>query len=62
VFAGHLRNVLPDWQVDGLLEDYAHYSRGEAAEVLPTVERVTGREPRSLADFARDHKDAFTPR
>ena len=30
-FAASLRGLLPDWQVDGLLEDYAHYSRGEAA-------------------------------
>ena len=28
-FAASLRGLLPDWQVDGLLEDYAHYSRGE---------------------------------
>ena len=30
-FAASLRGLLPDWQVDGLLEDYARYSRGEAA-------------------------------
>lgn len=41
-FAVMLRGVLPDWQVQGLLEDYAHYARGEAAEVSATVEQVTG--------------------
>jgi uncharacterized protein YbjT (DUF2867 family) len=60
-FGDQLRGVLPDWQVEGLLEDYAHYARGEAAAVLPTVREVTGREPRTVAEFARDHKAAFTP-
>ncbi|MHA6629530.1 NmrA family NAD(P)-binding protein [Pseudonocardia sichuanensis] len=61
VFAAQLRGVLPDWQADGLLEDYAHYARGEAAGVLPTVQEVTGRAPRTVAEFARDHEAAFTP-
>jgi uncharacterized protein YbjT (DUF2867 family) len=61
VFADQLRGVLPPWQVEGLLEDYAHYARGEAAAVLPTVHEVTGREPRTLAGFAADHAAAFTP-
>jgi uncharacterized protein YbjT (DUF2867 family) len=60
-FAAYLRGVLPPWQVDGLLEDYAHYARGEAAAVLPTVREVTGREPRTLAEFAADHAAAFMP-
>ena len=25
---------LPVWQVDGLIEDYAHYSRGEASDAF----------------------------
>src|SRR5919108_314295 len=60
-FAAYLRSVLPPWQVDGLLEDYAHYARGEAAAVLPTVREVTGREPRTLGEFAADHAAAFMP-
>ena len=59
VFEASLRGMLPDWQLAGLLEDYAHYRRGEAGDVLPTVEGVTGRVPRSVAEFARDHTDAF---
>lgn len=58
-FAASLRGLLPDWQADGLLEDYAHYRRGEAAEVLPTVAEVTGTAPRTVAEFARDHVGAF---
>jgi uncharacterized protein YbjT (DUF2867 family) len=59
VFADQLRHVLPAWQVEGLVEDYAHYARGEAAEVHDTVASVTGHAPRTLTEFARDYKDAF---
>jgi hypothetical protein len=35
--AAALRGVgVPSWQADGLVEDYAHYARGEAAEVSPS--------------------------
>ena len=47
------------WQVDGLIEDYAHYARGEAAAASPDVERVTHTKPRSVGDFARDYAAAF---
>jgi uncharacterized protein YbjT (DUF2867 family) len=58
-FAESVRGMLPDWQIEGLLEDYAHYSRGEAAEVLPTVAEVTGHAPRTVTDFARENAQAF---
>lgn len=35
VFAESLQGILPPWQIQGLLEDYAHYRRGEAASVSP---------------------------
>ena len=50
---------MPAWQVDGLIEDYAHYARGEAAAVSSTVREVTGRDPRDLTAFARDYAQAF---
>jgi uncharacterized protein YbjT (DUF2867 family) len=59
VFADSLRGILPPWQVDGLLEDYAHYRRGEAAAVYPTVAEVTGHQPRDISQFARDYATAF---
>jgi len=34
-FAEGLAGVLPRWQLDGLLEDYPHYSRGEAGSTPP---------------------------
>ncbi len=60
VFGEQLRGVLPPWQIGGLLEDYAHYARGEAAAVYPTVAEVTGLEPRDIGQFARDYTDAFS--
>jgi hypothetical protein len=50
---------MPDWQAEGLIEDYAHYRRGEAAGISPAVKEVTGEEPRSFKQFARDHQAAF---
>ena len=61
-FAESLRDVLPAWQVGGLLEDYAHYTRGEAVEVYPTVAEITGRQPLGIEQFARDDAAAFAAR
>ena len=58
-FADSLRGILPPWQVDGLLEDYAHYRRGEAASVSSAVAEITGRPPRDIQQFARDYAPAF---
>jgi hypothetical protein len=45
--------------VDGLVEDYAHYRRGEAAEVSPVVEEIAGTAPHTIDQFARDYAAAF---
>jgi uncharacterized protein YbjT (DUF2867 family) len=58
-FADGLRDILPPWQVQGLLEDYAHYRRGEAALISLSVAEVTGRAPIDIQQFARDYADAF---
>lgn len=49
----------PAWQIGGLMEDYAHYARGEAAEVFSTVANITGRQATSFEQFARDYKEYF---
>jgi uncharacterized protein YbjT (DUF2867 family) len=59
-FAGGLQGILPPWQIDGLLEDYAHYRRGEAAAVSPAVADITGRPATSIGQFAHDYAQAFT--
>jgi hypothetical protein len=59
-FAESLHGVLPPWQVAGLLEDYAHYRRGEAAMVSTAVAEVTGHPAMDFAQFARDYAPAFS--
>jgi uncharacterized protein YbjT (DUF2867 family) len=49
----------PAWQADGLLEEFAMYHRGEAAEVESGVRGALGRSPRTFAEFARDYATAF---
>ncbi|MBD0275713.1 MAG: SDR family oxidoreductase [Acetobacteraceae bacterium] len=51
---------LPPWQAEGLVEDYAHYRRGEASAVGPGVRDATGEPPRSFSAFARDYAPAFS--
>ena len=58
-FAAALNGLLPSWQIGGLVEDYAHYARGEAAEVHTAVADLTGRPARDLTDFALDYSAAF---
>lgn len=59
-FAAALTGMIPPWQLEGLVEDYAHYARGEAAEVSTAVDDLTGHPARDVADFARDYAAAFT--
>lgn len=59
-FTASLENYVPQWQLEGLVEDYAHYSRGEASSVTTTIADLTGRPARDVADFARDYAAAFT--
>jgi uncharacterized protein YbjT (DUF2867 family) len=50
---------MPVWQADGLIEDYAHYQRGEAAAIANGVEDATGTAPRSFNTFAHDYAAMF---
>lgn len=50
----------PEWQVGGLIEDYAHYARGEAAVIYSTVGEVTHAAPIPFEQFVVDHKHLFT--
>lgn len=50
---------LSHWQADGLIEDYAHYRRGEAAAIASGVHDATGMPPRGFAEFARDYAAVF---
>lgn len=50
----------PVWQADGLLEDYAHYRRGEATAIASGVRDAIGKNPRSFEEFARDYATMFS--
>jgi uncharacterized protein YbjT (DUF2867 family) len=50
---------MPDWMAEGLVEDYAHYRRGEASGIADGVQAATGKAPRAFATFARDYAQAF---
>lgn len=50
----------PVWQADGLLEEYAHYRRNEAAAVTSGVRDAIGKEPRSFEAFAHDYATMFS--
>ncbi|WP_280430214.1 NmrA family NAD(P)-binding protein [Nocardia brasiliensis] len=60
-FTAALTGLLPPWHLDGLVEDYAHYARGEAAQVHQSVPELTGHPARDITDFARDYATTFTP-
>ncbi len=51
---------IPEWQAEGLTEDFAHYRRGEAAEIADGVKKATGKNPYSFDVFARDYKSFFS--
>ncbi len=50
---------LDAWYVEGLLDLYRYVRRGDAARVYPDLKALLKREPRTLAQFAREHADAF---
>ena len=50
---------MPEWQAEGLVEDYEHYSRGEASAISADVESVTAKPPHSFHEFVRDFGQAF---
>ena len=54
-----LGDGMPEWLVDGLLDLSAFYCTGAAAIVSGDVKRLTGRRPRSVEDFVRDHPAVF---
>ena len=44
---------IPPWQADGLIEDYAHYRRGEAAAVADGVRQARPGSRRARSEHSR---------
>lgn len=49
----------PEPYADAYIDLIHYYIRGKAAAVTPDIERVTGKEPRTFDEFARDFAAAF---
>jgi hypothetical protein len=47
------------WLVDALVELFYFYRDGGAAHVTDAVREMTGHEPITFAEFARDYAQAF---
>jgi uncharacterized protein YbjT (DUF2867 family) len=50
---------MPGWLVDGVVEGNTMLAAGHGATVTDEVARLTGRPPRTFAQFAADHQGAF---
>jgi uncharacterized protein YbjT (DUF2867 family) len=52
---------MPEWFANATVEVMEHARTGAAARVTDAVSELTGRPPRSYADFASDSAPAFAP-
>lgn len=46
--------IMPEWQIEGLIEDFAHYHHDEWAVIATGVRGTTGCGPPASDGFARD--------
>jgi uncharacterized protein YbjT (DUF2867 family) len=58
---GLVASRMPDWLVEHLDGAFAKIRAGELGSTTDTVAVLTGRPPRSIADFLTDHADTFAP-
>jgi uncharacterized protein YbjT (DUF2867 family) len=56
---GLLATGAPEWFAENLVTLYGILRQGAAAQATGTVRALTGREPRSFGEFARDHAALF---
>jgi uncharacterized protein YbjT (DUF2867 family) len=59
--AGLVESGMPGWLVDHLDRIFGLIRAGAFDETTDSVRVLTGREPRTFEEFARDHADAFRP-
>lgn len=57
--AGLREQGVPDWFADEMIVLFGELRRAPTVAASDVVRVLTGREPRSVADFARDHAAAF---
>jgi uncharacterized protein YbjT (DUF2867 family) len=61
MLAGLRSAGFPEWQAEGLVEDYVHYNNGEAMEIYNTVEEVTSKPAGNFRSFVKNYSNLFTP-
>jgi len=52
----------PVWMADGFVEMMSAFATGGAADVTGTVEKLTGKKPRTIEAFAKDYASVFAGR
>lgn len=57
--AGMVDTGVPPWLADSLVTLFRLMRDGAMNETTDTIQALTGRPPRSVAEFARDHADLF---
>jgi uncharacterized protein YbjT (DUF2867 family) len=50
---------MPQWLIDAVTELFQIQKAGYGAEVAPTVQNITGKQPRTFEQFLKDHISAF---
>jgi len=50
------------WRINAIFAQYSVISCGHAVDVTEEVKRLTGHNPRSFVQFAKDHKELLTRR
>jgi uncharacterized protein YbjT (DUF2867 family) len=54
-----LKNGVPAWQAEGIMEDYESYRKGEGETVTTTIRDITGYEATFFAQFSLDNAARF---
>jgi uncharacterized protein YbjT (DUF2867 family) len=57
--AQFVANGTPEWTATNVITQFGLLRQGSQAQVRDTSRELTGREPRTLAEFIRDHAAAF---
>jgi hypothetical protein len=57
--AQFVANGTPEWTATNAITQFGLLRQGSQAQVRDTSRELTGREPRTLAEFIRDHAAAF---
>ena len=56
----HSDAMLAEWQAEGISQLMDHQRAGKMSAVTNDVERITGKKPRTLEQFAQENRAAFT--